>query len=98
MQTDTTALTPTAVVALNTASSDANAAMAAFYLAVAAALAPGNHQQSADVTLARARQLDPEQTISWIARLAEIGQRHPTVLPLISALTLPPNPEDAGAA
>ncbi|WBB91405.1 tetratricopeptide repeat protein [Verrucosispora sp. WMMC514] len=87
-QPDSTALAPAAVLASTTASTASDAATAGFYLAVATATA-GDLDQALTI-LTHARRLDPDQTVAWITRLADIGQHHPAVLPLIPPLTEPP--------
>ncbi|MFG1721202.1 tetratricopeptide repeat protein, partial [Micromonospora chalcea] len=84
---DPTALDATAFLARGVADTDAAAAVADFYTAVAAALA-GDLDEASDI-LTAARRLAAEQTGTWINRLAGIGRRHPAVLALISVLTAP---------
>ena len=90
---DPAALGPAVEVALSVATTPEQAAAALFYGAVSAARAndPGRAAQ----TLVQARRLDPLQERAWIGVLAEIGQQHPEVLPLITALARPPaDPEE----
>jgi hypothetical protein len=87
---DAAALAPVAVVAYTAAATDASAATAIFYLAVGTAFA-GDQGQARDL-ITQARDLDPGQATGWVNQLADIGQHHPAVLPLIAALTAPPDP------
>ncbi|MFI6232810.1 tetratricopeptide repeat protein, partial [Micromonospora sp. NPDC050784] len=82
---DPTALDATAFLARSVAETDAAAATADFYTAVASALV--DDLDEATQVLATARRLAPEQTAAWINRLANIGRRHPAALNLISVLT-----------
>jgi hypothetical protein len=61
-----------------------------FYLAVAAA-AGGDHGQANDL-IGQARAAGPGQVAAWINELAQIGQHHPGVLPLIPPLTVSADP------
>jgi len=90
---DPVALGPAATVALTAASTTGKAAAAIFYLAVSVACA--GSPDSATETLIQARRLDPDQAPAWIGELANIGQHHPAVLPLIPVLTQPM--DDTGA-
>jgi Protein kinase domain len=91
---------PAALVACTAATSDAEAATAVFYLAVAVA-ASGDQDEARDL-ISEARAADPAQVPAWINGLAEIGQHHPGALLLIRALTGPagqstssePSPQD----
>ena len=78
---------PAALVAYTAAASIAEAATALFYLAAAEA-ASGDPEQAGDL-IRQARGADPAQVPAWINELAEIGQHHSGVLPLIPALTAP---------
>jgi hypothetical protein len=90
---DPAALGPAIEAALTTAMTLEQTATALFYSAVSAARA--NDPDRAAQTLAQARRVDPGQATAWIGVLAEIGQHHPEVLPLITALTRPPaDPEE----
>ncbi|MCG5437837.1 tetratricopeptide repeat protein, partial [Micromonospora foliorum] len=82
---DPAALDATAFLARTSAETDAAAAAADFYAAVASTLAD-DLDEAADI-LTTARRLAPEQTAAWINRLANIGRRHPAALNLISVLT-----------
>ncbi|HEX5493519.1 MAG TPA: hypothetical protein VFX70_02960 [Mycobacteriales bacterium] len=82
------ALHPAALVAYTAATTPAEGATAGFYLAVAAAIR--GDQQQAGTLLAEARKMDPERSAAWIGTLADLGQIHPEVLPLIPALAAPP--------
>ncbi|WP_410821031.1 tetratricopeptide repeat protein [Micromonospora sp. 050-3] len=84
---DPAALDATAFLARTSAQTDAAAATADFYTAVASALA--DDVDEATHVLTAARRLAPEQTAAWINRLAAIGRRHPAALHLISVLTIP---------
>ena len=88
---DPAALGLAATAALTVASTAEQAAAGLFYLAVTAAIT-GSPADAAE-TLAQARRLDPGQETTWIAELASIGPQHPAVLPLITALTQPVEPE-----
>ncbi len=84
---DAASLGYAAAAAVSQATTPDQAATALFYSATAAAIA-GNHEQAAQL-LSRARHMDPGRANAWIAALAEIGQHHPAVLPLIPVLTQP---------
>jgi hypothetical protein len=84
---DPAALGPAVEVALSVATTLEQTATALFYGAVSAARA--NDPDRADETLAQARRLDPGQAAAWIGVLADAGQHHPEVLPLIAALARP---------
>ena len=86
---DPAALGPAVEVALSVATTLEQTATALFYGAVSAARA--NDPDRADETLAQARRLDPGQAAAWIGVLADVGQHHPEVLPLIAALARPLN-------
>jgi len=90
---DPTALDATAFLARSSAPTSTAAATADFYTAVAAALA-GDHD-NATQTLADACRLAPDQTTTWINRLAVIGRSHPSALSLVIVLTSPQNPPGA---
>ena len=79
---------------MTAAATDTDAATALFYLASGIAIA-GDQDQARDL-ITQARDLDPAQATGWVNQLADIGQHHPAVLPLIAALTAPPG--HAGAA
>lgn len=83
-QTEPTALEEIAVLAWRAARTVAEAANAAFHLAVAAAI---DGDDTAPDMLREARDMEPGQTSTWIVQLAEYGAIHPTVLPLIKTLT-----------
>jgi hypothetical protein len=85
---DPAALPAAAVVAYTAAATDASAAAAIFYLAVGTAIA--EDQDQARDLITQARDLDLDQATDWVNQIADIGQRHPAVLPLIAALTAPP--------
>ncbi len=88
-------LRPAAAAALTVATTTEQAATAVFFSAVAAAI--GGDAGEASGLLAQARRLDSGQSPTWIGWLAEAGQRHPAVLPMISALTRPPeDPQNTG--
>jgi hypothetical protein len=76
---------PAALVAYTAATSDAEAATAVFYVAVA--VAAGGDRDQARELIGQAREADPAQVPGWINELAEIGQHHSGVLSLIPALT-----------
>ena len=84
---DLIALNPAAEVALTAATTAGQAATALFYLAIATAAAAD--VEAAIETLVEARRMNPGQEPTWIGVLADIGQHHAAVLPLITALTLP---------
>jgi tetratricopeptide (TPR) repeat protein len=86
-QPDNTALDATAFLARSIATTSPTAADADFYIGVAAAIT--GDLDDATRTLTAARRLDPTQITTWINRLAVLGQRHPTVLDLITVLTSP---------
>ena len=89
---DTSPLTPAATIALNAAPTNADAALAAFYLAFAAAVTGDiTHAQEG---LAAARKLDPDQVPVWINQLASLGGVHPECLALIPTLTTPTQPDN----
>ena len=87
------ALWPAAVAAVTAAANEAEAAIAYFYLAVAAVRA--EDQQRATGFLTEARRLQPDQSGPWINLLAGIGQRQPAVLALIPPLTQPLEDDEA---
>lgn len=87
---DPAALATTALVASTAATTEAEAAGAWFFYAVAQAI-EGSADDAAGM-VAEARRLDPDQAGGWIAQLADLGRSHPAVLPLIAVLTAP----DAG--
>jgi hypothetical protein len=84
---DLAALGPTVTAARTAATVAEQAATAFFYLAVTYACA--GDRGNATAVLAEARHLVPGQATPWIDRLADIGQHHPAVLPLISTLNRP---------
>ena len=84
---DPAALGPAATAALAAAGTAGHAAAGLFYLAVSIACA--GDRDGATETLSQARRLDPDQAPAWIGELADIGQQHPAVLPLITPLTQP---------
>jgi hypothetical protein len=94
---DLAALGPAVTAAWTAATVAEQAATALFYLAVTCACAGDTGNATAALT--QARRLGPGQATAWIDRLAGIGQQHPAVLPLISALSRPPGDgEESDAA
>lgn len=91
LQSPSDGVGPAALVAYTAATSAAEAATALFYLAVAVA-ADGDQDQARDL-IRQARAADPAQVPGWINELAEIGQHHHGVLPLIPAFTAPAGPD-----
>ncbi|MGZ6574644.1 MAG: AAA family ATPase [Solirubrobacteraceae bacterium] len=92
LHADIEPLEPTAIIAYTSATSDAQAADAAFFMAVAAA--ETDRDDDASEWLNHARTFDPQRVTSWISQLAQIAQRHPVVVPLITELTTPPGSPD----
>ena len=90
---DISPLPPAATIALNAAPTNADAALAAFYLAFAAAVA--GDSTHARESLAAARKRDPDQGPVWINALASLGGVHPECLALIPTLTTPTQPDNS---
>ena len=84
---------PLATLALSVANTRAEAATAAVYLAIAAAVA-GDTADAAD-TIRMARKWDADSTQTWIVLLAGLGATHPAVLSLIPVLLEPPDHDPA---
>jgi tetratricopeptide (TPR) repeat protein len=84
---DADPLWPLAVIAVNTASTKAQAATALLYAAVAQAIA-GDTKQAAE-TLMEARRLDPDERDAWIGDLGALATVHSEVVTLFPALTAP---------
>ncbi|EOD67223.1 tetratricopeptide repeat protein [Amycolatopsis vancoresmycina] len=81
---DTTIVASLATIAFQTAQTADQAATAAFYLAVSAAI---DGDDTAPTQLREALDVSPAERNTWIARLAELGAVHPAVLTLIPTLT-----------
>jgi tetratricopeptide (TPR) repeat protein len=79
-----TVLQPLATIALTAATAEPEAAVAALYLAIAAAVA--GDQDRATELVSQALAWDPGSASAWIVRLAQLGAVQPAVLPLITVL------------
>ncbi len=79
-----TALLPTAACAFAATDTEAEAALALFYAAVAHVLANANEDAAA--TLGQARSLDPDQVTTWLFLLTSITAAHPEAAALAPLL------------
>ena len=69
---------------MTAATTEPEAALAAFYLAIAAIII--GEQDYASELISRALAWDPASASTWISRLAQLGAVQPAVLPLITVL------------
>jgi tetratricopeptide (TPR) repeat protein len=83
-------LLPAAFVAYTAADTEASAATALFYYAVALSIAGDQEQAAAAIKQARA--LAPAQVSAWINEAAQVGGRQGAALALIPLLTAPAEP------
>jgi len=96
LRPDPAALGPAAAIAFANATTPGEAATCLVYVAIAAAVA-GEADHAIEL-LREAQGLDADSSFDWIRLLAEVGQQHREVLPLITALAQRPDQEQSEEA